>query len=274
MAKTWNGKEIVYKHYLDKKIKAVWRKCDFCGEKYKAPISDLERDGKKGMFCSQSCSSRYRIESNRSEKENEMRRKEIDWSNDLAYLIGLIASDGSITKDKPEIRFSTTDKELKNNFSDIVSNLLTGKELNYYEHNYRDDKIEYGAKFTHRKFYQFLLNIGIMPNKSHKLAKIKVPNKYFFHFLRGEFEGDGYVSTRRGRLLSGITSGSGSFLKWIDSTIKQLSSISGGGIYEQDTVFELSYYHNDSLTLYRKLYDDSKYYLNRKKKVFGVFIGQ
>jgi len=40
-------------------------------------------------------------------------------------------------------------------------------------------------------FYKWLLGIGLIPKKTKKMGKLKVPNEYFFDFLRGYFDGDG-----------------------------------------------------------------------------------
>jgi len=39
--------------------------------------------------------------------------------------------------------------------------------------------------------YRWLLKIGLTPNKSKTIGSLKIPDKYFFDFLRGHFDGDG-----------------------------------------------------------------------------------
>src|SRR3989338_1438287 len=41
--------------------------------------------------------------------------------------------------------------------------------------------------------YNDLYNLGMRQNKTKSLAVPKVPNKYFNHFVRGYFDGDGNV---------------------------------------------------------------------------------
>ena len=35
------------------------------------------------------------------------------------------------------------------------------------------------------------MSIGLMPNKTKIIGAVKIPNNYFFDFLRGHFDGDG-----------------------------------------------------------------------------------
>ena len=46
-------------------------------------------------------------------------------------------------------------------------------------------------QFKNRLFYDFLLSVGLTPRKSLTMGKLKIPDKYFFDFLRGCFDGDG-----------------------------------------------------------------------------------
>lgn len=46
-------------------------------------------------------------------------------------------------------------------------------------------------QFGDVNFYKFLLRIGLIPNKSKRLSDLKIPNLYFFDFLRGHLDGDG-----------------------------------------------------------------------------------
>jgi len=56
---------------------------------------------------------------------------------------------------------------------------------------FANSQIAYFVQFTNVKFYKFLLGIGLMPAKSKILKQMRIPNKYFFDFLRGHFDGDG-----------------------------------------------------------------------------------
>jgi hypothetical protein len=47
------------------------------------------------------------------------------------------------------------------------------------------------VQFSDVNFYNFLFDIGLMPNKSKVLEEIAIPDEYFFDFLRGDFDGDG-----------------------------------------------------------------------------------
>lgn len=45
----------------------------------------------------------------------------IEWSSNLAYAIGLITSDGNLSKDKRHIKFGSKDEELMEKFKQSLS---------------------------------------------------------------------------------------------------------------------------------------------------------
>ena len=51
----------------------------------------------------------------------------------------------------------------------------------------------YHIQFSDVAFYDFLVEAGLTLAKSLTLDKIYVPDKYYFDFLRGVFDGDGCI---------------------------------------------------------------------------------
>ena len=49
------------------------------------------------------------------------------------------------------------------------------------------------VQFSHKKLYGELQKIGLEPNKSKSIGALRIPDRYFFDFLRGYFDGDGCV---------------------------------------------------------------------------------
>lgn len=112
----------------------------------------------------------------------------IKWSANFAYAIGLIASDGSLSKDRRHISFTSKDKEQVDNFNKALDvEFHIGKKGSGYQKEKRYFVIQIGDVI----FYDFLKTIGFTPNKSKTIGEIKIPKKYFFDFLRGSFDGDG-----------------------------------------------------------------------------------
>ncbi len=112
----------------------------------------------------------------------------IHWSPEFAYAVGLITTDGNLSQDGRRINFTSKDEQLVELFKSCLKlrNKIgrkssgTTKEKKYF-------LIQSGDVI----FHKFLQSIGLTANKSKTLGAIEVPDKYFFDFLRGHFDGDG-----------------------------------------------------------------------------------
>lgn len=111
-----------------------------------------------------------------------------------------------------------------------------------------------------------------------------IPNKYFHHFTRGYFDGDGNVTVskyiradrnnKKSRtILSGFISGSKKFIKKLRINLKKMAGIEGGTLYYHAKGYRLYLSVNDSLILYKFMYKNLKndLFLVRKKKIFEKY---
>ena len=115
-------------------------------------------------------------------------RVKLEWSPDFAYAIGLIVSDGNLSPDGRHVIFTSKDVELINKFQKSLQiNLHVGRK----SRGGGSEKKYYVVQVGDVLFYKFLQGIGLMPKKSKIIRDIKVPDEYFFDFLRGSFDGDG-----------------------------------------------------------------------------------
>jgi len=112
----------------------------------------------------------------------------LEWSSQFAYAIGLLASDGNLSPDGRHINFTSKDVELVQLFADSLAITVSFGKKGRGEGG---GKKYYVVQFSDVLFYQFLLELGLTPNKSKTLGEINIPPKYFFDFLRGSFDGDG-----------------------------------------------------------------------------------
>src|SRR3989344_1497733 len=113
---------------------------------------------------------------------------EIKWSSSFAYAIGLLATDGNLSPDGRHINFTSKDKELIQSFCRClgVKNRIGKKARGYGK-----EKKYFVVQFGDVSFYHFLISIGITPKKSKTIGELKIPDAYFFDFLRGHHDGDG-----------------------------------------------------------------------------------
>jgi len=138
------------------------------------------------------------------------------------------------------------------------------------------EKKYFHVQFGDVKFYKFLLAIGFTQAKSKTLGAIKVPNRYFFDFLRGNFDGDGsFYSYWDPRWRSShmfyfeFVSASARYIEWLREKIKKRLNINGhvtniGG--NRDTQ-QLKYAKKEALEVIRKIYYNREVVcLSRKRK--------
>lgn len=198
------------------------------------------------------------------------RTQKIRWLPPLAYAIGLIASDGNLSKDKRHIEFTSKDKELVKIFKrNLNLRNKIGYKMRSSSSNQRYPRIQFGDVI----FYKWLIKIGLTPNKSGTLSALKIPNKYFFDFLRGYFDGDGSFYSywdRRWKssfmFYTTFASGNLIFIKWLRERIKKLLNIKGY-INPNGTrqTWELKFAKKESKILLSKLYYSNKIpFLKRK----------
>lgn len=201
----------------------------------------------------------------------------IKWSPEFAYAIGLLVTDGNLSPDGRHFNFTSKDIELVELFKNALG--LTNK-IGRKARGGETEKKYYVIQFGDVLFYDFCVRIGLHPNKSKTLAEIKVPRKYFFDFLRGDFDGDGtfhsYWDPRWRSSFMFYTifvSASKPHIDWLREFIFRELGISGH-ITKSVTcsVYQLKYAKRESLIVLRAMYRNKKLLsLSRKKlKIEGV----
>ena len=193
----------------------------------------------------------------------------IEWSPNFAYAIGLITTDGNLSKDGRHFDFTSKDLEQLNNIMKCLGiKVKIGKKYSGYSKKYYP-RIQFGDVV----FYKFLLGLGFMPNKSKLLKELQIPNKYFFDFLRGHFDGDGtfysYWDPRwksSFMFYTAFISASRDHVFWLREEIRSLLNISGHVTKSvNSSVYQLKYAKSDSLRLFHKIYyKEDVVHLSRK----------
>lgn len=207
------------------------------------------------------------------------------WNTDIAYAIGLLTTDGNLSSDKRHICLTSTDKQLLHTFRKClkINNRICINPPGSYSKNRC-----YRISFCNIKFYRWLLQIGLKPNKTFSLSSLKIPRKYFFDFLRGHLDGDGsiihYIDKHNkykgktyvyDRLWITFRSASLEHIKWIRQSIRKRLTINGSlsGWKDKNNktkkiLWCLKFYKNDSLLLFKYLYHKANLpCLSRKRKI-------
>jgi len=185
------------------------------------------------------------------------RKKEIKWLPEIAYAVGLITTDGSLSNDGRHIILVSKDTQLLKTFKKCLG--LKNK-IGYRKSSYTERKDCRHVQFGDVVLYKWLQKIGLTPNKTKTIEKLKIPDKYFFDFLRGCFDGDGssysYWDQRWASsfmFYTNFSSGSLFHLKWIRSKLKILLKINGH-IKSSRRIWQLCYAKKESRILFSKIY--------------------
>ncbi|MBU2635208.1 LAGLIDADG family homing endonuclease [Patescibacteria group bacterium] len=198
------------------------------------------------------------------------------WSSQIAYVVGLITTDGSLSVNRRTVEITSKDIQLLKTAKNClgINNKITPKTSGY-----TGKKNCYRIQFGNVIFYKWLLKIGLMSNKTKKIGALKIPNKYFFDFLRGHLDGDGCIRKYQDpvypnsqRLYIRFYSASINHLNWLQEKLNNLLKIHGY-IGPGARVFSLTFAKKESLKLLTKLYPNPSIpCLQRKYKIVELIL--
>ncbi len=199
----------------------------------------------------------------------------LEWSPNFAYAIGLLTTDGNLSSDGRHFDLTSQDKEQIENFRTCLNlkNKIGQKTSG------QTKRKAFRIQFGDVNFYRFLLRIGLTENKSKTLGKLEIPDRYFFDFLRGHFDGDGtfhsYWDPRWKSSFMFYTifvSASKKHVEWLQEKISKLLAIKGHITKaKNNSCYNLRYAKSESLKLLPRIYNSksvvclSRKYLKIKK---------
>lgn len=195
------------------------------------------------------------------------------WSDKMAYVLGLIITDGCISSAPKGI---TSSVHLDMNDRSLLKKV---KKAMGSEHKITLSKHQKGLylfSFARERIIKDLLRLGITPRKSLSVKFPDVPDEYLRHFLRGVFDGDGSVffepRNPKFPLRAKFDSGSKDFIYKLEEKLQKFG-MPKRTIYEEKrkrTSYMFRYSHQDSVRLFHLLYDgvDKSLYLERKHNRF------
>lgn len=169
------------------------------------------------------------------ERGTAVPRHRSQWSQETAYVVGLIATDGNLSRNGRSLSITSKDLDLLETVRaclDLRTRMSPAKG-GYGTTCYR-------VQWSDRCFYRWLVGIGLTPAKSLTLGPLAIPDEYFDDFFRGCIDGDGciflytdlYHTTKDTRyvyerLYVSLVSASRPFLEWIQTTVHRLVGVSG-----------------------------------------------
>ncbi len=148
---------------------------------------------------------------------------------DLWYVVGLIATDGCISRDGRHINITSAERQHLETVRRILGlEIVIGKKRNSLR-----TSVSHQIQIGSRDLVRFLTAIGLTPRKSLTIGPLAVPNDAFPDFLRGVIDGDGSIRTwihpangiRQWSLK--ISTASQAFAAWLRSRIEERFHVKG-----------------------------------------------
>jgi hypothetical protein len=210
------------------------------------------------------------LSKNRTAKEDFFEK--ID-SEEKAYFLGLMFSDGSVVNDIEGKRSPQISLELKVSDEKIIEEFRNILNL-HSKVTYRKEKGKECARlsFRSKKMAEDLKKYGIIPNKTYITKHLpEIDNQYLKPFLRGLIDGDGsiYQIQKTGRYAIDFCS----YHKSICEDFRQLcntflSKKNKNVIANYDSAYHIRFYKQETvIQLATELYKDAKVSLARKQLI-------
>lgn len=182
----------------------------------------------------------------------------MDWSAELAYAVGLITTDGSLSIDGRHINLTSKDIDQLRTFAKILN---LNNKIGLKKSSYNSTEVYFQIQFGNVKLYRFLVKIGLMPNKTKIIGSVKIPDTYFADFLRGHLDGDGctysYWDPRWKNSFMFYTcflSASRNHLLWLQEKTQSLYGLKGSITFQGKSTYSLKFAKKESILLLNKMY--------------------
>ena len=215
-----------------------------------------------------------------SERHDCEKNKKRDYfqkeSSNMAWLLGFLASDGTIRLNSNEIKIGLAKKD-KEILEKIKKELEIEREIKEYTTKDGFDCVS--LSWTSAQHKKDLATYGIIPQKTNKLIPpYSLNKKYWIDYIRGYFDGDGSINLIKnsngrgnGNLRWQICAATPEILEFIINWLYEQYQIPKVNILIQKKKNPLYYpQYSSSATreIYKILYTPNSLYLKRKKDKF------
>lgn len=210
---------------------------------------------------------------NRTEQliiENKRRAKKINHdyfsvlNNENSYYLGFLAADGTVRKDRNEIKIGLSAKD-EYFLKDFQSKLNSEKEVHTYTNGKGFECSE--LIFTSFQIKQDIMKYGIVPNKTYIGISLKpIPEKFRLAFIKGFFDGDGSFSYNKNTKQAKV-----SFVSHTPEILEEIKLFFNSGNIYQDSrtlVYSLEFSTIPSLNIMKQFYELDTPFLKRKREKY------
>lgn len=203
------------------------------------------------------------------------------WSPSMAYILGFVAADGMVTSDG---RFSVC--SVDSYIVEYIRDAMLSTHPISIEQRKPHHKPLSKLTIHNPRLVQSLKPLNIVPRKTHILQMPKVPHELFGDFLRGYFDGDGYVFSRTVSMYTkagwpkskmcqtSFTCASRRMLESVSDRLSQNHDIRPGRLSQDGNGnWVLMYYSITSTQIYQLMYaNPGRLYLLRKRQRFEDYL--
>lgn len=196
-------------------------------------------------------------------------------SDDKAYWLGVIVSDGTIQKDGYKTALASKDKDLILKFKKAIKSSHPITKINQFDKRTKKTYIRYIIQINSKEFTSFLIDLGITNKKSYACEFPKIEEKYYLSFLRGLFDGDGSLSSHSKNSLRMSFTATKEILNKIHDLFKEKYNIEPHPIYRTSEAMNVfrTHYFSDAKKILELLYNNSTINnrLNRKYNLYKKY---
>lgn len=190
-------------------------------------------------------------------------------SSNMAYILGFLASDGTVRKNSNQIKLTLATKD-----REIIEKI---KEELHFDGNINDYISGNGffnstIEFTSKEIKEDLKLYNITPQKTFTFNfPQRLNKKYWIDFIRGYFDGDGCISTAGSAIRFQICSATQNVLENIVNFLYEEYSIPKVKLYIRkglNNLYYIQYSTNPTKDIFKILYYPNCLCLDRKYKIF------
>jgi len=180
------------------------------------------------------------------------------WTKESSYFLGWMYSDGNVNKDLRTIQFHIHKKDLL--IMKKLRRCIKSKQKIFIRGNHVEFRVH------SKKICEDLVELGCMPKKAHKLCFPKrIPKKYYSHFVRGYFDGDGSIHFNKPNVIKIRIVGYDLFIRELKSKVEETAKIMSSNVKNWPGCSGIEFYGKNARDFCKWIYKGSgKLYLERK----------
>lgn len=196
-------------------------------------------------------------------------------SSNMAYILGFLAADGTVTKNGNRIKIGLSSVDRK--FLELIKEEL-GAESNIFDYETSNGYMVSELGFTSQKIKQKLTEYNIIPGKTETFTfPTNLSKKYWIDFIRGYFDGNGSVGTAGPSAIRWqICSHRPQVLETIVEFLFEEYGIPKVSVQKNEHgnsfLYRIQYSNNSTRKIFQILYTPNSLYLPRKFEKFKSII--